>query len=186
MSVEAETSRIVYADPSPRNQQPVAFLVAQSLGPSLQLSLMAMLIALAIALPVGATSFISATRPDPDLVLGYRFAAGGAGNYSAWVHPEVEAAVSEGRSTYDTAGCQAAYEKLQTVVHQEAYYEFIWRRKQTVAATSALMDLEPTLSNSSLDKKRAQGVGVSSGFVRSVSSSGCVQNRRTGDAYPLP
>ena len=112
----------------------------------------------------GATSFISGTRPDPDLVLRYRFAAGGAGNYSAWVHPEVEAAVSEGRSTYDTAGCQAAYEKLQTVVHQEAYYEFIWRRKQTVAATSALMDLEPTLSNSSLDKKRAQGVGGSSGL----------------------
>lgn len=66
----------------------------------LQLSLMAMLIALAIALPVGATSFISGTRPDPDLVLGYRFAAGGAGRF-----------------------------------------------KQTVAATSTLMDLEPTLSN---------------------------------------
>jgi peptide/nickel transport system substrate-binding protein len=91
-------------------------------------------------------SFISGTRPDPDLVLGYRFAAAGAGNYSGWVNPEVEAAVRDGRSTYDTAKRQAAYEKLQTVVYQEAYYGFIWRRKQTVASTSALKDFEPPLS----------------------------------------
>jgi peptide/nickel transport system substrate-binding protein len=92
-------------------------------------------------------SFISGTRPDPDLVLGYRFAAAGAGNYSGWMNPEVEAAVSEGRSTYDTARRQAAYEKLQTVVHQDAYYGFIWRRKQTVATIGALKAFEPPLSN---------------------------------------
>jgi peptide/nickel transport system substrate-binding protein len=92
-------------------------------------------------------SFISGTRPDPDLVLGYRFGAAGAGNYSAWVHPDVEAALSEGRSTYDSARRQAAYEKVQAAVHADAYYGFIWRRRGTVASTSALKDFEPPLSN---------------------------------------
>jgi peptide/nickel transport system permease protein len=55
--------RAVHADfgLSVRNQQPVALLITQSLGPTLQLSLMAMVIALAIAVPVGA---ISAARPN--------------------------------------------------------------------------------------------------------------------------
>jgi ABC-type transport system substrate-binding protein len=92
-------------------------------------------------------SFISGTRPDPDLVLGYRFAAAGAGNYSGWVNPEVEAALSEGRSTYDIARRQAVYEKAQQVVYQDAFYGFIWRRKATVASASALKDFEPPLSN---------------------------------------
>lgn len=60
---------------SVRNQQPVALLVAQSLGPTLQLSLMAMLIALAIALPVGA---ISAARPNSKAdIVGTTFALSG-------------------------------------------------------------------------------------------------------------
>ena len=92
-------------------------------------------------------SFISGTRPDPDLVLGYRFAGAGAGNYSGWVNPEVEAALSEGRSTYDTTRRQAAYERAQAAVYREAYYGFVWRRKQTVASTSALKNFEPPLSN---------------------------------------
>lgn len=92
-------------------------------------------------------SFISGTRPDPDLVLGYRFGSAGAGNYSGWVHPEVEAGLSEGRSTYDTARRQAAYERVQKAVYDDAYYGFVWRRKQTVASTSALKDFEPPLSN---------------------------------------
>ena len=41
-------------------------------------------------------------------------------------------------------------------------------------------------TNSTLDNKRAQAVGGSSGLVRSVPSSECVENRRTGDAYSLP
>jgi peptide/nickel transport system permease protein len=60
---------------SVRNQQPVALLVAQSLGPTLQLSLMAMLVALAIALPVGA---ISAARPNSKVdLLATTFALSG-------------------------------------------------------------------------------------------------------------
>ena len=60
---------------SVRNQQPVALLIVQSLGPTLQLSLMAMLIALAIALPVGA---ISAARPNSSAdVIGTTFALSG-------------------------------------------------------------------------------------------------------------
>jgi peptide/nickel transport system permease protein len=60
---------------SVRNQQPVALLVAQSLGPTLQLSLMAMLIGLAIALPVGA---ISAARPNSKAdTVGTTFALSG-------------------------------------------------------------------------------------------------------------
>ena len=92
-------------------------------------------------------SFISGTRPDPDLVLGYRFGSTGSGNYSGWVHPDVEAGLSEGRSTYDTAKRQTAYERVQKAVYEDAYYGFIWRRKQTVASTSALKDFEPPLSN---------------------------------------
>ena len=92
-------------------------------------------------------SFISGTRPDPDLVLGYRFAAAGAGNYAGWVHPDVEAGLSEARSTYDAARRQAAYERVQKAVYDDAYFGFIWRRKQTVASISALKDFEPPLSN---------------------------------------
>ena len=91
-------------------------------------------------------SFISGTRPDPDLVLGYRFASAGPGNYAGWASQDVDAALSEGRSTYDSARRQAAYEKVQTLVHQDAYYGFIWRRKGTVASTSSLKDFEPPLS----------------------------------------
>lgn len=91
-------------------------------------------------------SFISGTRPDPDLVLGYRFAASGPGNYSGSVNAEIDAALAAGRSTYDSAQRQAAYEKVQAAVYQDAYYGFIWRRRGTVASTSALKDFEPPLS----------------------------------------
>src|SRR5256885_1201096 len=45
---------------SSRSQQPVAALIGQSIGPTMQLSLLGMAIALLIALPVGV---ISAVRP---------------------------------------------------------------------------------------------------------------------------
>lgn len=45
---------------SARNQQPVTVLIAQSIGPTVQLALTAMLIALAIAVPIG---IISAVKP---------------------------------------------------------------------------------------------------------------------------
>src|SRR5438309_4723542 len=42
------------------------------------------------------------------------------------------------------------------------------------------------LSNSTLDNKLAQAVAGASGFVKSVSSSACVEPRISGDAYPVP
>jgi len=60
---------------SVRNQQPVALLIAQSLGPTLQLSVLAMVIALVVALPVGA---ISAARPNSKAdIVGTTFALSG-------------------------------------------------------------------------------------------------------------
>src|SRR5437899_7290438 len=35
-------------------------------------------------------AFLSGTRPDADLVLGYRFAKDGPGNYAGYVNPEVD------------------------------------------------------------------------------------------------
>ena len=60
---------------SSRNQQPVTALLAQSIGPTLQLALTAMLIALVIAVPIG---IISAVKPGSWAdVIGTVFALSG-------------------------------------------------------------------------------------------------------------
>jgi peptide/nickel transport system substrate-binding protein len=85
-------------------------------------------------------SYLSGVRPDPDLALGYRVGSKGAGNYAAWTDPTVDAALEEGRSTYDQAKRQTAYEQVQQRIFEEAYYGFVWRRPGTLAMTSALKD----------------------------------------------
>jgi peptide/nickel transport system substrate-binding protein len=83
-------------------------------------------------------TYLSGVRPDPDLVLGYRVGTNGSGNYASWTNADVEAALEEGRSTYDQAKRQAAYEKVQQRIYDDAYYGFVWRRPGTFAMTSAL------------------------------------------------
>jgi ABC-type transport system substrate-binding protein len=83
-------------------------------------------------------TYLSGVRPDPDLALGYRVSTGGSGNYAAWTDPVVDAALEEGRSTYEVAKRQAAYEKVQQRMYDDAYYGFVWRRPVTFAMTSAL------------------------------------------------
>jgi ABC-type transport system substrate-binding protein len=83
-------------------------------------------------------TYLSGVRPDPDLVLGYRVGTNGSGNYASWTNADVDAALEEGRSTYDQAKRQAAYEKVQQRIYDDAYYGFVWRRPGTFAMTSAL------------------------------------------------
>jgi len=90
-------------------------------------------------------SYLSGVRPDPDLALGYRVATGGSGNYAAWTDPAVDAALQEGRSTYDLAKRQAAYETVQQIMFDAAYYGFVWRRPGTFAMTSALKGFQTPL-----------------------------------------
>ncbi len=83
-------------------------------------------------------SFRSGTRPDPDLVVGYRFAKNGPGNYAGSENPELDRLLEEGRTTYDNAKRQAAYEQAQTLVFEDAYYSFTWRRNGGFGLTRAL------------------------------------------------
>lgn len=90
-------------------------------------------------------SYLSGVRPDPDLALGYRVGTNGAGNYGAWTDPEIDTALQEGRSTYDNAKRQAAYEKVQQRIFDAAYYGFVWRRPGTFAMASALKGFQAPL-----------------------------------------
>jgi len=90
-------------------------------------------------------SYLSGVRPDPDVALGYRVGTNGSGNYAAWTDPAVDAALEEGRSTYDAAKRQAAYETVQQKIFDAAYYGFVWRRSGTFAMTSALKGFQTPL-----------------------------------------
>jgi len=104
-------------------------------------------------------TFLSGVRPDPDLVLGYRFAKGGPGNYALWETPELDKLFEEGRTTYDTAKRQEVYEKASNIIGEEAYVGFVWRRSGAAAMRKTVQGFVPVwggvISNSTeywLDK----------------------------------
>jgi peptide/nickel transport system substrate-binding protein len=77
-------------------------------------------------------------RPDSDLTLTAYLATKGT---SAWVgldNPEIDRLLAEGRSTYDLQKRVAAYNKVQTMVHEEAYVGFAWRRSGAWAFSKAV------------------------------------------------
>jgi peptide/nickel transport system substrate-binding protein len=88
-------------------------------------------------------TLLSGVRPDPDLVLGYRFSKDGPGNYMGVNNPELEKLFDEGRTSYDLAKRQAAYEKAQQIVADESYLCFIWRRQGVIAMQKALKGYTP-------------------------------------------
>jgi len=88
-------------------------------------------------------TFLSGVRPDPDLVLGYRFAKGGPGNYAIWENPELDKLFDEGRSTYDTAKRQELYEKASNLIGDEAYVGFVWRRSGAAAMRKTVQGFTP-------------------------------------------
>jgi ABC-type transport system substrate-binding protein len=88
-------------------------------------------------------TFLSGVRPDPDLVLGYRFAKGGPGNYALWENPELDKLFEEGRTTYDTAKRQEAYEKASNIIGEEAYVGFVWRRSGAAATRKTVEGFIP-------------------------------------------
>jgi peptide/nickel transport system substrate-binding protein len=88
-------------------------------------------------------TFLSGVRPDPDLVLGYRFAKGGPGNYALWENAELDKLFEEGRSTYDTAKRQEAYEKASNIIGEEAYVGFVWRRSGAAAMRKSVQGFVP-------------------------------------------
>lgn len=88
-------------------------------------------------------TLLSGVRPDPDLVFGYRFVTGGSGNYMGWSHPEVDKLIGEGRTTYDVPKRQETYEKLQTIIADEAYLGFIWRRQGIIAMSKTVQGYIP-------------------------------------------
>src|SRR6266516_6337711 len=88
-------------------------------------------------------TFLSGVRPEPDAVLGYRFAKDGPGNYAGWDNAELNQLVEQGRTSYDTARRQEIYEKIQNMVAEEAYVGFIWRRQGTIGMSKALKGYSP-------------------------------------------
>ena len=60
---------------------------------------------------------------------------------SAWVgldNPAIDKLLEEGRSTYDVQKRVAAYNKVQTMVFEEAYVGFVWRRSGAWAFNKAV------------------------------------------------
>jgi peptide/nickel transport system substrate-binding protein len=88
-------------------------------------------------------TLLSGVRPDPDLVLGYRFASNGPGNYMGVNNPELDKIFDEGRTTYDLAKRQEIYEKAQTMINDESYVCFIWRRQGILATQKSLKGWTP-------------------------------------------
>jgi ABC-type transport system substrate-binding protein len=88
-------------------------------------------------------TLLSGVRPDPDLVLGYRFAKDGPGNYMGVDNPELEKLFTEGRTTYDVAKRQEIYEKAQNIIADESYLCYIWRRQGVIATQKALKGYTP-------------------------------------------
>ena len=88
-------------------------------------------------------TLLSGVRPDPDLVLGYRFSKDGPGNYMGVNNPELEKLFDEGRTTYDQAKRQAAYEKAQQIVADDSYLCFVWRRQGIIATRKTLKGYTP-------------------------------------------
>jgi peptide/nickel transport system substrate-binding protein len=88
-------------------------------------------------------TLLSGVRPDPDLVLGYRFGSKGAGNYMGWDNAELDKLFDEGRTTYDTPKRQEIYEKAQNIITEEAYLGFIWRRQGIIAMSKAVQGWNP-------------------------------------------
>jgi ABC-type transport system substrate-binding protein len=91
----------------------------------------------------GMGTLLSGVRPDPDLVLGYRFAKDGPGNYMGVDHPELEKLFADGRTTDDAAKRQEIYEKAQNIIADESYLCFIWRRQGVIAMQKSLQGYTP-------------------------------------------
>jgi peptide/nickel transport system substrate-binding protein len=88
-------------------------------------------------------TFLSGVRPDPDLVLGYRFQSDGSGNYMGWNNPQLDSLLKEGRTIYDVAKRQDIYEKVQNMIAEDAYVIFVWRRQGVVATQKTLQGFVP-------------------------------------------
>jgi len=88
-------------------------------------------------------TFQSGVRPDPDLVLGYRFSKGGPGNYALWENAELDKLFVDGRTTYDLARRQEIYEKASNMIGEEAYVGFVWRRSGTAALRKSVQGFTP-------------------------------------------
>jgi peptide/nickel transport system substrate-binding protein len=92
-------------------------------------------------------TFLSGVRPDPDLVLGYRFQSDGSGNYMGWADDELDKLLKQGRTIYDAAQRQTIYENVQKKIAEEAYVLFVWRRQGVVATQKALQGFVPPWTN---------------------------------------
>jgi peptide/nickel transport system substrate-binding protein len=88
-------------------------------------------------------TLLSGVRPDPDLVLGYRFAKDGPGNYMGVFNEELEKLFADGRTTYDAAKRQEIYEKAQNIIADESYLCYIWRRQGVIAMQKSLQGYTP-------------------------------------------
>ena len=88
-------------------------------------------------------TLLSGVRPDPDIVLGYRFADKGPGNYMGVLNPELEKLFDTGRTTYELPKRQEIYEKAQEIVADESYLCFVWRRQGVIATQKSLKGWQP-------------------------------------------
>ncbi|MGE3267640.1 MAG: ABC transporter substrate-binding protein [Chloroflexota bacterium] len=88
-------------------------------------------------------TLLSGVRPDPDIVLGYRFADKGPGNYMGVLNQDLEKLFVEGRTTYELPKRQEIYEKAQSIIADESYLCFIWRRQGIIASQKSLKGWTP-------------------------------------------
>jgi peptide/nickel transport system substrate-binding protein len=81
-----------------------------------------------------------APRPDSDLTLTAYYGSKGPSGWTGLADPEIDKALEEGRTTYDMAKRVAAYTKVQTLVYENAYVGFSWRRNGGYVTSKATRD----------------------------------------------
>lgn len=86
-------------------------------------------------------------RPDSDLTLTAYVGAKGPSGWTGINDERIEKGLEEGRTTYDLAKRVEAYKKVQSVIYEDAYIGFTWRRNGAFALSKAVRDYEePYLS----------------------------------------
>lgn len=88
-----------------------------------------------------------APRPDSDLTLTAYLGSKGTSGWAGIDDPEIDRLLEEGRTTYDVPRREAAYKRVQEIVHDGAHVGFTWRRSGGWGISKAVQDFaDPYLS----------------------------------------
>ena len=88
-----------------------------------------------------AVAWLAGEGSDPDSSLYAMLHTGGPSNYSVFSHPDMDAALDEGRSAPDEATRMAAYAKAQDLFHSQMPFIVLTHGQQRILATKDVTGL---------------------------------------------